>query len=146
MPWSVIKTQSKWCINKHGASKIINKFETYHPTSPLSHSLSSHSFSVVSLSSPKPTDGSSPTTEKCIKGGGRAWSPPLLLHRLSRIIVDDQASLHRTDFNRHRSAMSVSPQITLNPYILQLIYLFIVRRCALADMHSGSARVRVQSN
>jgi hypothetical protein len=25
------KTQSKWCINKHGASKIIDTFETYHP-------------------------------------------------------------------------------------------------------------------
>jgi hypothetical protein len=27
------KTQSKWCINKHGASKIIDTFETYHPPS-----------------------------------------------------------------------------------------------------------------
>jgi hypothetical protein len=25
------KTQSKWCVNKHGASKIIDTFETYHP-------------------------------------------------------------------------------------------------------------------
>jgi hypothetical protein len=25
------KTQSKWCINKHGASKIIDTFEMYHP-------------------------------------------------------------------------------------------------------------------
>jgi hypothetical protein len=24
------KIQSKWCINKHGASKIIDTFETYH--------------------------------------------------------------------------------------------------------------------
>jgi hypothetical protein len=24
------KTQSKWCINKHGATKIIDTFETYH--------------------------------------------------------------------------------------------------------------------
>jgi hypothetical protein len=24
------KTQSKWCINTHGASKIIDTFETYH--------------------------------------------------------------------------------------------------------------------
>jgi hypothetical protein len=24
-----IKTQTKWCINKHGASKIIDTFETY---------------------------------------------------------------------------------------------------------------------
>jgi hypothetical protein len=23
------KTESKWCINKHGASKIIDTFETY---------------------------------------------------------------------------------------------------------------------
>jgi hypothetical protein len=26
------KTQSKWCINKHGASKIIDTFETYQNT------------------------------------------------------------------------------------------------------------------
>jgi hypothetical protein len=26
------KTQSKWCINKHGVSKIIDTFETYQPT------------------------------------------------------------------------------------------------------------------
>jgi hypothetical protein len=26
------KTQSKWCINKHGASKIIDTFEKYQPT------------------------------------------------------------------------------------------------------------------
>jgi hypothetical protein len=25
------KTQSKWFINKHGASKIIDKFEMYQP-------------------------------------------------------------------------------------------------------------------
>jgi hypothetical protein len=25
------KKQSKWCINKHGASKIIHTFETYQP-------------------------------------------------------------------------------------------------------------------
>jgi hypothetical protein len=30
------KTQSKWCINKHGASKITDTFETYHsPRRPL---------------------------------------------------------------------------------------------------------------
>jgi hypothetical protein len=29
MPRSVNKTQSKWCINKHGSSKIIDMFETY---------------------------------------------------------------------------------------------------------------------
>jgi hypothetical protein len=29
------KTQSKWCINKHGASKIIDTFETYHALSSL---------------------------------------------------------------------------------------------------------------
>jgi hypothetical protein len=29
------KTQSKWCINKHGASKIIDMFETYHLYIPL---------------------------------------------------------------------------------------------------------------
>jgi hypothetical protein len=27
------KTQSKWCVNKHGASKIIDTFETYQPAS-----------------------------------------------------------------------------------------------------------------
>jgi hypothetical protein len=29
MPQSVNKTQSKWCINKHGASENIDTFETY---------------------------------------------------------------------------------------------------------------------
>jgi hypothetical protein len=28
------KTQSKWCINKHGASKIIDMFETYQGAPP----------------------------------------------------------------------------------------------------------------
>jgi hypothetical protein len=28
------KTQSKWCINKHGASKIIDTFEMYQFPSP----------------------------------------------------------------------------------------------------------------
>jgi hypothetical protein len=28
------KTQSKWCINKHGASKIIDAFEMYQPPAP----------------------------------------------------------------------------------------------------------------
>jgi hypothetical protein len=28
------KTQSKWCINKHVASKIIDTFETYHHVPP----------------------------------------------------------------------------------------------------------------
>jgi hypothetical protein len=75
-----------------------------------------------------------------------AYPPPQPLHQLLHIVVCDQASLHRLDFNRRCSAMSVSPQITLNPHILQLIYLFTVRRRALADMHSGYARVRVQSD
>jgi hypothetical protein len=30
------KTQSKWCINKHGASKIIDTFETYQMLTGLS--------------------------------------------------------------------------------------------------------------
>jgi hypothetical protein len=30
MPGSVNKTQSKWYINKHGASNIIDTFEMYH--------------------------------------------------------------------------------------------------------------------
>jgi hypothetical protein len=29
------KTQSKWCINKHGASKIIDTFEKYHVRSAI---------------------------------------------------------------------------------------------------------------
>jgi hypothetical protein len=30
------KTQRKWCINKHGASKIIDTFETYQrATTPM---------------------------------------------------------------------------------------------------------------
>jgi hypothetical protein len=31
------KTQSKWCVNKHGALKIIDTFETYHATFLLLH-------------------------------------------------------------------------------------------------------------
>jgi hypothetical protein len=36
-PRRVNKTQSKWCINKHGASKIIDTFETYQcsPEDPM---------------------------------------------------------------------------------------------------------------
>jgi hypothetical protein len=30
------KTQSKWCVNKHGASKIIDTFETYQVALELS--------------------------------------------------------------------------------------------------------------
>jgi hypothetical protein len=29
------KTQSKWCVNKHGTSKIIDTFETYHYPWPM---------------------------------------------------------------------------------------------------------------
>jgi hypothetical protein len=29
------ETLSKWCKNKHGASKIIDTFETYHPAPPM---------------------------------------------------------------------------------------------------------------
>jgi hypothetical protein len=29
------ETLSKWCKNKHGASKIIDTFETYHPPPPI---------------------------------------------------------------------------------------------------------------
>jgi hypothetical protein len=29
------KTQSKWCINKHGASKIMDTFETYQVSASL---------------------------------------------------------------------------------------------------------------
>jgi hypothetical protein len=31
------KTQSKWCINKHGASKIIDMFETYQTPMPTNY-------------------------------------------------------------------------------------------------------------
>jgi hypothetical protein len=31
------KTQSKWCINKHGASKIIDTFEMYHGLLKINH-------------------------------------------------------------------------------------------------------------
>jgi hypothetical protein len=34
MPRSVNKIQSKWCINKHGSSKIIDTFETYQLVIP----------------------------------------------------------------------------------------------------------------
>jgi hypothetical protein len=31
------ETLSKWCKNKHGASKIIDMFETYHPCGTTGH-------------------------------------------------------------------------------------------------------------
>jgi hypothetical protein len=34
------ETQGKWCKNKHGASKIIDTFETYHPASAQKESVS----------------------------------------------------------------------------------------------------------
>jgi hypothetical protein len=33
------ETLSKWCENKHGASKIIDTFETYHSSAPESTSV-----------------------------------------------------------------------------------------------------------
>jgi hypothetical protein len=37
------KTQSKWCVNKHEASKIIDTFETYPgPSSPMFSSVHEH--------------------------------------------------------------------------------------------------------
>jgi hypothetical protein len=37
------KTQSKWCINKHGALKIIVTFETYHrPPQAHTHASKQH--------------------------------------------------------------------------------------------------------
>jgi hypothetical protein len=120
------------------------------PTSPLSHCLSSLFLPVVSLPSPKLADGSTPAAKNCIEGGGRASSP--LLRRLSRYIdclASSSASKHlgfKPDFNHRCSEMSVSPQITLNPHLLLSIYLFRARRRTLVDMHSGSARHRVQSD
>jgi hypothetical protein len=45
------KTVGKWCKNKHGASKIIDTFETYQPTS-----------STIYLHCSKTTQGSLPAT------------------------------------------------------------------------------------
>jgi hypothetical protein len=36
------KTQSKWYINKHGASKIIDTFETYQATRITKHEAGSY--------------------------------------------------------------------------------------------------------
>jgi hypothetical protein len=35
MPQNVTKHKEKWCINKHGASKIIDAFETYQASPSL---------------------------------------------------------------------------------------------------------------
>jgi hypothetical protein len=44
------KTLGKWCKNKHGASKIIDTFWTYHMTPPkIRHSLESKALSKSSL-------------------------------------------------------------------------------------------------
>jgi hypothetical protein len=61
-----------------------------------------------------------------------------------RIVVGEQASLNRPDFNR-RLLSNVDKKITLNPPLLQSIYLLTVHRRALVDMHSRSSRVRVRS-
>jgi hypothetical protein len=67
-----------------------------------------------------------------------AASPPLHCRlAVPCIIVGEQASLHWPDFNRRLS--------TLNPRLLQTIYLLTIRRRVLVDMHCGSPRVRVRS-
>jgi hypothetical protein len=38
------KTQSKWCINKRGASKIIDMFETYQGVPVEEESAARHNF------------------------------------------------------------------------------------------------------
>jgi hypothetical protein len=45
------ETLSKWCKNKHGASKIIDTFETYHATPPKMNSMTS--VAPLSLCTPK---------------------------------------------------------------------------------------------
>jgi hypothetical protein len=46
------KTQRKWCINKHGASKIIDTFEMYQGGAP--------------YPLPKPTLGRQPSEERAV--------------------------------------------------------------------------------
>jgi hypothetical protein len=41
------KTQSKQCINKHGASKIIDTFETYQESSPEAFFITMPAFGVM---------------------------------------------------------------------------------------------------
>jgi hypothetical protein len=54
------KIQNKWCVNKHGASKIIDTFETYHgPTRqaiplPSAEVLGDHGFFLHRPSRPLP--------------------------------------------------------------------------------------------
>jgi hypothetical protein len=56
------ETLSKWCKNKHGASKIIDTLETYHAPYPL----------------PKPTLGWRPREERTVaaRAGGTWPAPP----------------------------------------------------------------------
>jgi hypothetical protein len=44
------KTQSKWCINKHGASKIIDTFETYHAPGAISITVIAISIDLTAIS------------------------------------------------------------------------------------------------
>jgi hypothetical protein len=74
---------------RHVVSRTHHKFPS--PPDCLSLSLSV----VVSLSSPKPADGSSPAAEKWIEGGGHASS--LLVRRLGRYIDYLASSSATTD-------------------------------------------------
>jgi hypothetical protein len=99
-------------------------------------------FSLLSLSSPKPADDFSSTAENCTNGGGPASSPlpRIVVAEAVPRIIGEQASGR---ISTAACKMSVS---TLNPHLVHSISLHDVRRRALVDMHSGSARFRVRSH
>jgi hypothetical protein len=75
------KTQSKWCINKHGASKIIDLFEMYH-ASPrpafLPLAAAPHRSSPPLAAPPLPYLASPPWPEREVLLHGRGGPPGCL--------------------------------------------------------------------
>jgi hypothetical protein len=63
------KIQSKWCINKHGASKIIDTFETYHRPHPASthhHTAAPTAEHLLSSAPPRSLPVTPPHARPCV--------------------------------------------------------------------------------
>jgi hypothetical protein len=85
------KTQSKWCINKRGALKIIDTFETYQP--PVVTPFTSPRLTSSTRRSPccSRTPPASRRTATGSKSGGRRW-PDVQSDRLNRWLGGARAS------------------------------------------------------
>jgi hypothetical protein len=94
----------------------------------------------LSFSSPKPPDDFSSTVNNCTDGGGPAASPlPCIIVAEAVPRIEGEQASGRT--STAACKMSVS---TLNPHLVHSASLHDVRRRALNDMHSRSARFRVE--